>query len=100
MSLLISSFLSDPRLSFRTDIAKSSNFLTCSTLSGTGFSLNMLECSSFSERYSSKCSFTRKAFDLDILYLYHLSSGTILNLLIVGSLPDESLSDVILVAGE
>ena len=60
----------------------------------------MLDCSSLSGRYSSKCSFAKEAIDFDILYLYHLSSGTTLNLLIAGSLSDESLSDVVLVADE
>ena len=78
VSLLISSFLSDPCLSFRIDMAKSSNFLTCSTLSGTGFSFNMLECSSFSERYSSKC-YKRSFWSCYLIFVssvlrYHLES--------------------------
>ena len=60
----------------------------------------MLDCSTLSGRYSSKCSFAKEAIDFDILYLYHLSSGTTLNLLIAGSLSDESLSDVVLVADD
>ena len=60
----------------------------------------MLECSSLSGKYSSKCSFAKKAIDFDILYLYHSSSGTISNLLIAGSLSHELLSDFVLVADE
>ena len=89
-----------PSLSFRIDMAKSSSFLTWSTLSVTAFSFNMLECSSLSGRYSSKCSFSKEAIDFDILYLCHSSPGTTLNLLISGLLSDESLSDVVLVADE
>ena len=60
----------------------------------------MLECSSLPGRYSSKCSYAREAIDFDILYWCHSSSGTTLNILIPGSLLDESLSDVVLVAYE
>lgn len=62
--------------------------------------LNMLKCSSLSGRYSSKFSFPKEAIDFDILYLYLLSSGTTLNLLIIDSLSDEALSDFVLVAEE
>ena len=60
----------------------------------------MLECSSLSERYSSKCSFAKEAINFDVLYLYHSSPGTTLNLLIAGSLSDELLSDVVLEADD
>ena len=39
-----------------------------------------------------------EAIDFDVLSLYHSSSGTTLNLSIAGSLSDESMSDVVLVA--
>ena len=51
---VISSWLADPRLSFRIDMGKSSSFFTWSTLLGTEFSFSMLECSSLSGRYISK----------------------------------------------
>ena len=60
----------------------------------------MLECSSLSERYSSKCFVAKGAIDFDILYLYHSSLDTNLNILIAGPLSDKSLSDVVLVAYE
>ena len=96
---LISSFLADSRLSFSTDMAKSS-FLIWWTSSGTWFSFNILECSSMSGRYSSIFSFAKEAINFDVFYLYHLLSGNIMNLLISGSLLHESLSEAVLIAEE
>ena len=71
LSSLISSFLADPRLSFSIDMAKSSSFLTCSTLSGTGLFFQYVGASLLVWRYGSKCSFAKEAIDFDILYFYH-----------------------------
>ena len=77
-------------------MAKSSSSLTWSTLAGTGFFLNFLSCLGCT---AQNADLQKKPLNLiSYLYLYHLSPGTTLNLLIASSLLDESLSDVVLSA--
>ena len=69
------------------NMAKSPSSLSRSTLAGTGFLFNFLSCLGCT---AQNADLQKKPLNLiSYLYLYHLSSGTTLNLLIADSLLDE-----------